>query len=142
MLIFFQTFCFVFMNISAKNATRIKNQVYWMGHIRNVQFFYSRSPGSCEINKKQSGNSFARHPVFCISYISGVVYANNVTDGSLYYLKLVKLQSLKIQSCNYFQLRNYRKHVLFKNQSKVLTDLEIDLLNFNIGSLNTQKTKN
>ena len=35
-----------------------------MGHIKNVRIFDSRTSGSCEINKKQSGNSFAGHPVF------------------------------------------------------------------------------
>jgi hypothetical protein len=54
------------MNISAKNAARIKIKyifaIYMDGAYQKKN--YSRSPGSCEINKKQSGNSFAGHPVY------------------------------------------------------------------------------
>ena len=55
------------MNISAKNAARIKIKyifaIYMDEAYQKCHFFYCRSSGSCEINKKQSGNSFAGHPV-------------------------------------------------------------------------------
>ena len=35
-----------------------------MGHIKNVRIFDCTTSGTWEINKKQSGNSFAGHPVY------------------------------------------------------------------------------
>ena len=62
MLIYFYTFCYVFVNISAKNAARIKIKDSF-AIFMNWAYQKCRLSGSCEINKKQSGNSFAGHPV-------------------------------------------------------------------------------
>jgi hypothetical protein len=55
------------VNISAKNAARIKLKdsfvIYIKGAYQKYLNFYCSSSGSDEINKKQSGKSFAGHPV-------------------------------------------------------------------------------
>ena len=62
-------FCYIFMNISAKDAARIKIKysfaIYMDGAYQKcLNFVYCRSSWSCEINKKQSRNSLAGHPIF------------------------------------------------------------------------------
>ena len=60
-----------------------------MGHIKNVLIFDCRLSGNCEINKKQSGNSFAGHPVISqpsgdtIKYTLISVFSYTSTNGDL-----------------------------------------------------------